>query len=1162
MKKPGTTHLDNHAGRTMVVRSKQYEVVSVDFCGFFKSTLGSCFTPQSIGFHVSGHSRLVTLPEGLVETLGAYLVGKIPNMETYLACQAYCRSLCRPIDFDNPGLMEDAAIYAPYLAMTRRASEREGVIRKLQGSVYTRAAMKCLKIGGLASVVMSMPVAAAATAAGAPVAFAGGLAFAAAATAVAGFGLAVRAALPYFSVDERINTKHLPFSTANSTAKTPAQHPDAKVRRLQLQGKAPDATRPDGARVTGIAVAGHEPTVFAKNQDNTVAALEKRSAVLPAPFHPADREEFCSWFLKHWPHLVSQWVSLNVPYDPDEWLEHVLAWIADCGSDTHVKERYEVTARALHAQGITAHSNLTPSQVYEWTKREASVKLETVLKRADKSPRQILAATPEFVVLTAPFIKMLTGVVRRKWGPTKQVVYAPGVGSKRLADAMTDQDWDNMANVDFDGYDSSQGIQIGQMEREICKRHAAPRAMLQLMQGNFETHGVSREGVKFNTPYVRNSGDPWTTLFNTVLNGGLMMYVYCRLHECDPRDARVRFFAGGDDGALFYDGPRIGFSTELARLGLPATVHHVDHPHHVEFLSCRLTFTSTGWNFIPMVGKTIAKIGYSVRATTPHKAKQIARGAAMSLYASSAGCPPLRAYLDAVLRVTAGVAPQTPRDEPWKMNHQHTGDPTPETWAHLADIYGWSESLQDTLIARLATVKEAGTIIESPALDVLCDRDTARADYLFARTEEVDSETGWVRDLTTEGVEPNPGPGRRSRATIVVRGGRRRPQRRRQGTAVIVRQTARAQRVGSLRRRNGTSGGRRLIPGGDVRKYMCTLNDPFNCPPVRLGAGCLVPTGLATLYVSIVLNVGTGISLVIYPRPWAPILASTAATGSTYTYASTTASFPQLASLQALANAARVISCGVKVTSSSNATNDSGIIVSGLLPRDPFSPFTAAGTPTVTVNNTTENGLPFIDTTTATLGAQQFLDFEQTEAFAFRKGATVFFRPEDPVDLTFRNYGFMADYRAGSVTTVHTEDLQMSEPCFVVGLTGTATGSTALLEMVLHVEYTTGPFVNSVVNTGTGTMTNDNVINTVKAVFGAATNVAKQGIAAGFNAAVSSYAGPVAGAIAGGIANGVASSIGNFVNRTAGYFGSTDMNASTALVPTRRGRGYDLMELD
>jgi hypothetical protein len=212
------------------------------------------------------------------------------------------------------------------------------------------------------------------------------------------------------------------------------------------------------------------------------------------------------------------------------------------------------------------------------------------------------------------------------------------------------------------------------------------------------------------------------------------------VRECHPKDLPHQFkdFAGGDDGVILYDGERIDFSAEFKRLGLPATVLHVDDLHDLEFLSCRLTHTSTGWNLVPMVGKTIAKIAYSVRAENDHKAKQIARGAALSLYDASSGCPPLRTVLDTILRVTLDVDAIMPRDEPWKMSHCSTGHATHTTQQQLQMQYGWTGALQDILVQRMSEVTSAGTIIDSPAVDVLIDRDTGRADHLYPRRPDHD----------------------------------------------------------------------------------------------------------------------------------------------------------------------------------------------------------------------------------------------------------------------------------------------------------------------------------------------------------------------------------------------------------------------------------------
>lgn len=1209
----GSTHLENNAGRLMRVRSKGYEVVGVKFVGWFKQTLSNSYTPAALGIHIAGDKFIVHIPEGMVESIGAFLaVAKRPNLETFEAAQAFCRSLCRPIDFDSPAAMEDCAIYAPYIAWTRRAHEREAIYRKLQGSVCTHQAMKVLKFGALAGGIMSMPIATAATAAGATATAAAGGAFVAASAVVVATALAVRAGLSYFAPDERISTKHPLLASVNSTAKAPAQHPDAVVTRLQLEKKQHDAVRKDAARVTGIAVDGQAPTVFAKNQDNTVAALAKRSAVLPAPFDLDDRAEFVTWSLKNWHLLVGKSFKIHTPDTPEEWLAWVLKWIEGSNSAGHVKERYEKVARDLAQQGIICCSDITPSQVYEWTKRDASVKLETVLKNADKSPRQILAATPEFVVLTAPFIKELTGVIRKAWKPTGCRVYAPGVGSKRLADAMTDREWDNMANLDFDGYDSSQGVQIADMEIAVCKRYHAPRAMLQLMEGNKSTHGASREGVKFKTPYVRNSGDPWTTLFNTVLNGVLMSFVYCRARQCDVRDMQARFFAGGDDGALFYDGERINFSSELARLGLPATVKHVANLHEVEFLSCRLTHTVTGWNFVPMVGKTIAKLGYSVRATTPHKAKQIARGAAQSMYAASHGCPPLRAYLDAVLRVTSDVKGITPGDEPWKMTAQDTGAPNAETWMHLGDIYGWSQSLQETLEARLATVKEAGTIINSPALEILIDRDTGRDDFLYARGPDHDLEEAATATPPAPRlvcVEENPGPTVRTRAPQTPQLPRQKRGERstsvpttaevetldrvyvaadtpvdagdlalesrfsftkaaarraalrvdvprdypdsdtdedsdrspptefsrgcvKMVTQVIAnrvteffadiagleddgydwsvsakkrnktqhalngnrnnRQVKRGKRNGAPQRkpraRKAPQRPRARMPGpsmalqmgrsSDVQRYIRVLCDPWSADPVRLGGEMMQPTSIATLvYRGVVpLNSNGQLSIVAYPMASSGVLVSTTSStgGGTTPYVYTANSYPNGASLIASSLGARVIAAGMRITSIANSTQDSGLLTIGCLPREVTS-----------TSGLTPRGTPMTATTTATQGFNEFQNYAECEIFPLKNGAACVYRPQDPVDFTFRD-----------TLVVNNTAWQLDEPLtpvFVAGISGGTSGSSVMIEITAHLEYTPAQQFIGIADLENGNISEQGLVDAIKGVFGDNQNTATPG---------------------------------------------------------------------
>jgi len=255
--------------------------------------------------------------------------------------------------------------------------------------------------------------------------------------------------------------------------------------------------------------------------------------------------------------------------------------------------------------------------------------------------------------------------------------------------------------------------------------------------------------------------------------------------------------------------------------------------------------------------------------------------------------------------------------------------------------------------------------------------------------------------------------------------------------------------------------------------------------------------------------------------------------------------FQQTADLQARANGARVVAMGVRLTSIASATNDAGLVVAGLLPRDDIVPGSS------TTDNTV-NGLPIDATTTATQGVTTFLNFEQTESFALRKGVSVFWRPLDPVDFTFRNWG--------TIDTLGTGELPENfcgNPV-VIGIQNATTSAPTLLEVVLHLEYTQGPFVSSVANMGRGRMSTPFVEAAADNVFGISTNTVKEGISGGFRA--------IGGAIAGGVGRVVGAAIGgaagNIVDRLGNYFSSTDAQGGTALIPSRRGRRVNMMEVD
>jgi hypothetical protein len=992
-----------------------------------------------------------------------------------------------------------------------------------------------------------MPIAAAATSLGAsaPPSVAAGLAVGTFATLA--IATAVKWALPWFAHDMATVTASKSLPSTNPSVVPGPPKPGSTLATLEPR-RSHDHVKPVAAVPTGIALAGYEPTVLSTNQDAVRLALAVRSIAVPAP---GNRVDFIKWSDKYWETLIAKVFDLHIPEDVSAQDALVADWIRESGSSPAVKARVATAWGSFRADGYHMHTPLPHSLAWEFSKRDASVKNETILKDASAKPRQILACRPEYVAILAPFIKQLTGVVRRRLvGPP--LVYAPGMSEEELSRLVSARNWDNRANGDFDSYDSNQGPDMGASEIKKMSRYGLTVAGRQLVRASLEAHGSSREGVKYSADYCRESGDPRTTLMNTIWNLLAMSYVFCRARDVHPRDMDVLFLAGGDDSQLNYNGPRIDFETALAALGLPATVRHVEHLNQVEFLSCRLTRTSRGWRFIPMVGKMAAKLAFSVHATVDNAAA-VLRGAALSIQAAFASSPPGRALVDTYLRVTSGSGVVEPRPEHWKMVRSHTGDTTPETWDDLFAQYGWTPELQEALERDLACVRTHAVTIHSSALQVLVDTDSSRKDCLYPKPIDSDRLESAIApscpiDLTTQGIEPNPGPTR-----VILANSARPRRRRRQGVTIVQQQRARRTVVVQGRRRGNRRARSRLIMarqmgglamGGDEKAYMCCLNDPFNCPPVRLGAGCSQPTGLATLYTSGVIVTTSASSIVVWPRVFDTVLVSSTS-GPPYTYTVAGVVFQQTADLQARANGARVVAMGVRLTSIASATNDAGLVVAGLLPRDDIVPGSS------TTDNTV-NGLPIDATTTATQGVTTFLNFEQTESFALRKGVSVFWRPLDPVDFTFRNWG--------TIDTLGTGELPENfcgNPV-VIGIQNATTSAPTLLEVVLHLEYTQGPFVSSVANMGRGRMSTPFVEAAADNVFGISTNTVKEGISGGFRA--------IGGAIAGGVGRVVGAAIGgaagNIVDRLGNYFSSTDAQGGTALIPSRRGRRVNMMEVD
>jgi hypothetical protein len=259
------------------------------------------------------------------------------------------------------------------------------------------------------------------------------------------------------------------------------------------------------------------------------------------------------------------------------------------------------------------------------------------------------------------------------------------------------------------------------------------------------------------------------------------------------------------------------------------------------------------------------------------------------------------------------------------------------------------------------------------------------------------------------------------------------------------------------------------------------------------------PSGLATLTSRFQVAVSStgNLSLVFYPWADAPVLGSTTAQAP-YSYnRETQAAFPGASSLGSIATGGRVVAAGIRVFTLSSATNDQGLITIGCLPRD-------------TINNAsdflTNGGFPYDGTTTvATQGFNEFNNYLSTESYPLRCGASAVYRPEDPLDYTFRTLitssGFV------DVSTFGTPLL----PFFVVGVTGADNSSVLFCEIIAHIEYTVNEGTTGVVNTGMGNMDSVGSFASAKSIFSGFVDSTFQGVTGGLSTAAAAAGKRLAG---------------------------------------------------
>lgn len=480
----------------------------------------------------------------------------------------------------------------------------------------------------------------------------------------------------------------------------------------------------------GFAVRGYEPVVYESNFVNERTAVAKRVVSATPKVDKVLMAEFIAWVKSNAKWLFPHCHHIE-PLDFETYL-------AGSNSSPSVKAQNRKARADDDANGVSDDTKFSKKELYDRTKRESFVKVEcnnyrTTEGTAAKASRLIQGATAAFVSRVGPWFAAAQARVKRYWNGRKvPILFTSGRSAAECAAYITScpDDW-AIIEDDISAYDSSICEELCKLEWWLAKQWGAPQAVLDLMWANIQTHGRTSTGIKYKVRGTRKSGDPYTSLFNSIINGLMKLFLYARYTGATAEEIKrdVRMLVQGDDNLMRHAGKALDFSADMLKLGFESVCIVRDGLGTAEFCSQRLTLTGKGWRFVPKAGRVLAKMCTFINPPCSSGAG-LARGVALGFLAGASHCPPLRAVCNRILKLTEGnkaIVDRTAKD--WQMKH-NIEEPDRLGFLSFCLQYDWSDHAQTEFEKHLETLS-LGDVTDHWTFVSLCDRDTSGPKAIF-----------------------------------------------------------------------------------------------------------------------------------------------------------------------------------------------------------------------------------------------------------------------------------------------------------------------------------------------------------------------------------------------------------------------------------------------
>jgi len=405
-------------------------------------------------------------------------------------------------------------------------------------------------------------------------------------------------------VDVMYGLRYILFSRARLCLnKINAIRDGARVSFTSIVGK----YRAKGPYCYGPSVYRYTPQVHADSFENEYAAVINRAVGTCVEPQFVFWSEFNLWW--------EQVYKLVLPIDQ---IKQVMGDV----SFENWNRRFPPSRRNLQRRAYDYYllNGLSKSDLHRCTLRKSFIKRELLLSDVElKDPRVIQGVSDLANVVLGPWIYTLTQAFKAVVKPHDNFVIACGMDALELGSWIEDKVDSSFVETDFSRFDKTISRYALEFEQSVYALFDPPRDVKRILEAQLETRGITSHGIYYEVDGTRKSGDPNTSLGNSLINLAVSLFAYCwsvgRSLDVNPANIQydnISMLVGGDDGVLSHKTP---FDSELyikclAGLGFEAKLLHTTYPH-VSFFSSRWLPSSHGYILTPKIGRLLVKFSFS-----------------------------------------------------------------------------------------------------------------------------------------------------------------------------------------------------------------------------------------------------------------------------------------------------------------------------------------------------------------------------------------------------------------------------------------------------------------------------------------------------------------------------------------------------------------------